>query len=298
MRMKGMISNIQNAYGAGFLTGADSKKTTSAVSQPIENSTLFINPGTKEVNDIASLSNGENVPIGKIPDLPKSLYYNCLFKHIVRPCSCFFHYNHYKIENNKGINCDNARDVDIALAKYAKATAETMDSVGLCYTGVKRAFNDAGVLSDYGDMPKNYAYLAKGHFDMHPEAFKKLDVPEEELKNLPAGKIIVYHAAGEIGHIAITNGNGQEMSDSTDNMEWIKEKRQSGKEKIGYDVYELTENWWYDKETKKLCNSYYPKLTKLPTLPTHYDAGVVGNVIRRLNGELPKQKTFILSDEL
>ena len=36
--------------------------------------------------------------------------------------------------------------------------------------------------------------------------------------------IIVYSKSGEDGHIAITNGKGQEMSDCTDNMKWLENK--------------------------------------------------------------------------
>jgi hypothetical protein len=154
----------------------------------------------------------------------------------------------YDVERNKGVSGKNARPIDVCLSKYSCATAEDMSTLGQCYTGVKRAMLDAGVLSSYDDMPRGEAHIATEYFDNNPDKFEKLDVKEHELSRLPAGRIIVYQKEGLPGHIAITNGKGQETSDCTDNMKWLQAKGEGAT----YSVYKLTDNWQYDEETKKL----------------------------------------------
>lgn len=188
----------------------------------------------------------EKVPIGEIPELPDSVVYNPVYN------AANFYFRHislkYKVVDNKGVSYAGARDIDICLAKYSQKVAETMDISDTCYTGVKYALLSAGVISDYGDMPKGSAYKAKEYFDAHPDKFQKLTVSRNELKNLPAGVIIVYSKAGKNGHIAITNGKGQEMSDSTDNMGWLDEHGKGAT----FTAYKLTDNWQYNRETMKL----------------------------------------------
>lgn len=188
----------------------------------------------------------EFVPIGKIREIPDSVKNNPLknFSEFVYSnfSSC------YKSEPNKGISYKNARRTDICLAKYAQAVAEEIDTLGACYTGVKYAMWSAGVINDYGDMPKGSAHNSLSYFSEHPERFRKVTVKSSDLKNLPAGRIIVYTKEGKDGHIAITNGKGQEMSDCTDNMKWL-EKQGKG---ASFSVYELTDGWSYNERTKKL----------------------------------------------
>lgn len=195
---------------------------------------------------VLNITTPERVPIGDIHGIPDSVIYNPKYN------VANFYFRHitskYKVEDNKGINYKGARDTDICLAKYSKKVAETMDVSDTCYTGVKHALLSAGVISDYGDMPKGSAYKAKGYFDAHPDKFQKLKVSADELKNLPAGVIIVYSKAGKDGHIAITNGNKQEMSDSTDNMGWLDEHGKGAT----FTAYKLTDNWQYNRETMKL----------------------------------------------
>lgn len=156
----------------------------------------------------------------------------------------------YKVEKNKGINCydSRARKEDLCLALYSQKVAENMDISTLCYTGVKHALWSSGILEDYSDMPKGSAYLATDYFDKYPNKFERLDVKLKDLKKLPAGYIIVYKKDGLDGHIAITNGYGQEMSDCTDNMKWV-EKHKEGS---SFTVYRLSDGWKYDYLTKKL----------------------------------------------
>jgi len=182
-------------------------------------------------------------PIKEIPDSVKVSPINNL--------SSFYHKHLtsvYKSEDNKGINKRGASKAEICLAMYSKEVADEIDTVGACYTGVKYALWSAGVINDYGDMPKGSAHDSLSYFNSHPDRFKKLNVKREDLTKLPAGKIIVYTKNGENGHIAITNGNGQEMSDCTDNMKWL-EKQGAG---ANYTVYELTDGWSYNQQTRKL----------------------------------------------
>lgn len=188
------------------------------------------------------------VPIGDIHPIPKSITsgvkYN-LSNWYFRNISSI-----YKVEDNKGINYRDSRvrNIDYCLAAYSKKVAQTMDVASACYTGVKHALWSAGVLNDYADMPKGSAHNAIEYFDSHPDKFEKLNVPLNQLRHLPAGCIIVYCKDGYDGHIAITNGYGQETSDCTDNMRWV-ERRGKG---ASYCVYRLTDNWTYNSETKKL----------------------------------------------
>ncbi|MCD8377808.1 MAG: hypothetical protein LUB59_03370 [Candidatus Gastranaerophilales bacterium] len=190
--------------------------------------------------------NKDNTPIGDIYPVPESVIY--------RPAGVLANFyiknfsQVYKSVDNIGINKKNARQVDICLAKYSKAVADEINTVGACYTGVKYSFLSSGIINDYGEMPKGSAHNSLSYFDNNPEKFKRVNVRNEDLKNLPAGYIIVYTKEGTDGHIAITNGNGQEMSDCTDNMEWLK-KHGQGSQAF---VYKLTDNWQYDCETKKL----------------------------------------------
>ena len=164
----------------------------------------------------------------------------------------YFYFNNfsgvYKAEDNKGVNPKRARQVDVCLAKYSKKVAEELSTGGACYTGVKWALVNAGVIDDYGTMPKGSAKDSKAYFDKHKDKFEKVNVKKEDLNKLPAGMIVVYTKDGTDGHIAITNGNGQEMSDCTDNMKWLESKGKGA----SFTVYRLTNNWSYDRETMKL----------------------------------------------
>ena len=195
------------------------------------------------VSDTFSLN---SVNIGNFHELPDSItmspkynLYNWYFKNLSST---------YKAEENKGINYKNARKIDICLAKYALRVANEMDTGGACYTGVKYALWDAGVINDYGDMPKGSASDSISYFDKHSDKFVKVNVSAQDLKNLPAGMIIVYEKEGTDGHIAITNGKGQEMSDCTDNMKWLEKHGDGAK----FYVYKLSDGWSYNEDTMKL----------------------------------------------
>ena len=189
-----------------------------------------------------------HVEIGEIHVIPDSVKYG------LKGNFSYFLNSHssgaYQIEDDFGINTTTfgLRDSDILLAKYAQKVSEEMQTSGNCYTGVKHALWDAGIIADYADMPKGSANLANEYFDEHPEMFEKIEFSREDLKKLPAGVILVYEKNGEHGHISITNGNGQEYSDSCSNMGWL-DKHGEGSTVVGY---RLTDGWCYNPDTKKL----------------------------------------------
>lgn len=178
-------------------------------------------------------------PLRKLPLLPANK---------VRRLLSGLKFKVYSDVDNAGINCRNSRKADICLAKYAFLVADELNGMNGCYTAVKHALLNAGIIDDYADMPKGSAKDSITYFEEHPEKFKKLDIKKEDLFSLPAGRIIVYTKEGKDGHIAITNGMGQEMSDCTDNMKWLEEHGNGA----NFTVYELTENWEYNPITKKL----------------------------------------------
>lgn len=195
-----------------------------------------------------SFNISKNVSIGEIHSIPESVKHGLYFK-----LSNWYLSNIsaiYKVVENKGVNCADSRvrDIDVCLAKYSQKVAQEMDVSSACYTGVKHALWSSGVLNDYSDMPRGSAHVATEYFDAHPEKFERIDVKLKDLNKLPAGYIVVYKRDGFDGHIAITNGYGQETSDCTDNMKWV----QKQKGQATFDVYKLTDGWKYNSATKKL----------------------------------------------
>lgn len=185
------------------------------------------------------------VVIGDTVEIPESAIYNPKAKFKYFASQIFGKYN---VEENKGINKKNASDEEVCLAMYAAEIADQMSNVGFCYTGVKKTFQSAGIINNYDDMPRGEAKDSISYFEENSERFRKLDVEEDDLKNLSAGKIVVFTKDGKAGHICITNGNGQAMSSSTDNMGWLDAEGDGA----DFVVYELTEGWQYNKETRKL----------------------------------------------
>lgn len=203
------------------------------------------NASTKQLNETCS----HDVDIGEIhrisPLVKYDIYHNLsnlYSRYIAKP---------YKAVDNIGINVydPRVRDIDVALAKYAKKVAEEINTTSGCYTGFKHALFASGVLDDYGDMPKGKACMAAEYLDTHPERFKKLYVKPDQLKYLPAGHIIIYKHQGLPGHAAITTGYSQEMSDCTDNMMWLEWR---GLKNSTACVYKLTDAWKFNPNTKKL----------------------------------------------
>ncbi len=156
----------------------------------------------------------------------------------------------YQIVENKGIYEEDllATEADICLARYALEVANYMKTADYCYSGVKHALLSAGVLDAYSDMPLGDAKNAVKYFDDNKEKFVQEKITADNLNQLPAGRIIVYGCKNHPGHIAITNGLGQEMSDHTGNMQWLKDHKDGW-----FKAYRLSDKWHYNEQTKKLC---------------------------------------------
>lgn len=182
----------------------------------------------------------------------------------------------YKSVDDKGIDYKGCRQSDAVLAQYGQKVAKDLNTQSGCYTGVKHALLSAGVLKDYGEMPAGDAKNSIAFFDKNPAHFTKVDVKSvDDLKKLPAGHIVVYKNSekNRSGHIAITNGKGQEYSDHTGNMQWNKEH---GGE---FHVYKLSDKWKYNPQTKKLTHPQpFRQETKAnATLPEIKPTGVNRN---------------------
>lgn len=178
------------------------------------------------------------------------IFLNGRLKHL----GSIFYFSKYRVSAGKGINYKTANNVaDIVLAKNAERVASYFQTVGNCYTGTKHALLTSGIISDYGQMPLGSASNALEYFQKNPEKFQRVlkngrKLTPKQLRELPAGRIVVYSKKGEHGHISITNGNGQGMSDSFDNMMWIEEKGQGA----DFEVFKLTDGWRYNPQTRKL----------------------------------------------
>jgi len=108
------------------------------------------------------------------------------------------------------------------LANIANKNALQRDTVGKCYRGVKDSLAKAGL--NNGELTGGSAWQAKGVLSKHKN-FQKVDIAKNDLKNLPAGCVIVWDPysdrKGKLhqhGHIAVTLGNGKEASDHVQNL--------------------------------------------------------------------------------
>lgn len=149
-----------------------------------------------------------------------------------------------------------------AAAEVVKKNRENINT-GNCLTGVKAAFTKAGIdvsdMPEYGSVPK----FAKNWFEAHPEMFTPVEYVEtgeetarkinlSDINTLPAGYVVIFIPEEgmyeeEAGHIVITNGYGQGLSDATDNLGWgiySNNRTESGKGEHGtFKVYKLSDNW-------------------------------------------------------
>ena len=88
--------------------------------------------------------------------------------------------------------------------------ASQYNSIGKCYSAVADAVD-----STHGRfLSGNSAYQAANQFASHP-GFKEHKVAASQLPQLPAGSVVVWGqtAASPHGHISISSGTGQEISD-------------------------------------------------------------------------------------
>ncbi len=104
-----------------------------------------------------------------------------------------------------------------AFANIANRNARSLGTVGWCLRGVRKALNWAGLHK--GESLGNSAYQAVNNLSNNRN-FKQVQVSRGNLRNLPAGCIIVWNRTSRNphGHIAVTLGNGKEASDHVQNL--------------------------------------------------------------------------------
>lgn len=118
----------------------------------------------------------------------------------------------------------NVYDADTCnkLANIAEKNALRTNTVKWCYHGVKDSLSKAGL--NNGEITGGSAYQARGVLSNHNK-FTPVTVDKKDLKNLPAGCVIVWNPFTDRkgkyhkdGHIAITLGDGREASDHVQNL--------------------------------------------------------------------------------
>lgn len=96
-----------------------------------------------------------------------------------------------------------------ALARNSANVCRTMGTSGMCYRGVKNALRPMGVNLHGGS-----AYMAADQLAGNPK-FREIQVPRDQLRNLPPGAVVVWNRGPghPHGHISVSLGNGMEGSD-------------------------------------------------------------------------------------
>ena len=109
------------------------------------------------------------------------------------------------------------------LANIAARNAYSKNTVGWCARGTNEALEMAGLANGETRVASAWqaAYKLRNH-----KNFKEVRVSREDLKNLPAGCIVVWQASwgNPHGHIAVTLGDGREASD---HVQYINTNRQA-----------------------------------------------------------------------
>ena len=100
-----------------------------------------------------------------------------------------------------------------ALADAAEKVAQNMNCGGLCFRGVKRAFNQTGM----GQMSGGSAYMAKDQLDENPN-FVKVSTDIQNNDVAPDGSVVVFgkSALHPHGHIGVLKG-GKDCSSKVRN---------------------------------------------------------------------------------
>ena len=98
------------------------------------------------------------------------------------------------------------------LASNARQAANSLNSTGWCARGVVNAMVNGGFAGN--NVRSASAYQIDAKLAQHKN-FKEVEVPQEDLKKLPAGCTIVWQPSPghPNGHIAVTQGDGSETSD-------------------------------------------------------------------------------------
>lgn len=96
------------------------------------------------------------------------------------------------------------------LAISARNVANDMNSTGWCFRGVGRAVAQATGVQLSGAS----AYMAADQLAAS-DKFREIQVSPDQLRDLPAGAVVVWDktSASPHGHISVALGNGQEASD-------------------------------------------------------------------------------------
>lgn len=109
-----------------------------------------------------------------------------------------------------------SKNMGNSLANIAYRNASQTNSRHQCLKGVRQSLNQKGLVD--GNMGGS-AYQAASVLE-HNKNFKEVNVSREDLKNLPAGCVIVWDrnyvgtkSSDLHGHIAVTLGDGREASD-------------------------------------------------------------------------------------
>lgn len=99
------------------------------------------------------------------------------------------------------------------LASRARSIATSRNTTGKCYSAVADAVDAEVGRFLYGAS----AYMAADQLDAHP-SFKEINVSSSQLRDLPAGAVVVWGRTGVSphGHISIALGDGREASDHVD----------------------------------------------------------------------------------
>ncbi|MCI1273636.1 MAG: hypothetical protein LKG27_04280 [Clostridiaceae bacterium] len=185
------------------------------------NTVDFNNPSTAPLP--ASNFSCVNYPLPMMPMMPMS---NFAYMQMPNVFSMFsnmgsmfsnlfnFNYNSFNTKSNlpqlKNINYNASKGESLA---QNVASSVEKGSTGWCAKYVKNAIAKAGL----GNKTDGNAYQCAAKLANNPN-FKEVNVTGNDLKNLPAGCVIVYNrgAAGyssKYGHIEISLGNGTAASD-------------------------------------------------------------------------------------
>ena len=99
------------------------------------------------------------------------------------------------------------------LAQAAERSARTRNTVGYCAAGVSDALNRVGVPG------RGHAYQKADQLAAS-NRFREVNVSASDLRNLPAGAVVVWgrSAAKPYGHVTVSLGNGNEASDHVQRM--------------------------------------------------------------------------------
>lgn len=186
-------------------------------------------------------------------------------------------YAHVK---SKGVNVNTTTgqisEVQKTLAteahNYVQRSNPKNNNSGNCLTGVKAAMHNAGIdisdMTKYGSTPRhvNNWFLRSKYFTrvsyVKTSSDRSREIVESDLRSLPAGYVVVFvpeegsKYESQAGHISVTNGYGQGLSDSSDNLGWSNyesSRNGSGKGEHGtFYVYKLSDKCYMDNGKIKL----------------------------------------------